>query len=700
MSSPAGNLDSTRASSVDGTREPESVSAADFLPALYDFALRTTLDASAAAGVCATVLERAIDDETARRGQHASFHAWLFGLGRSEALDSMRQRNWPDAPSGDEEPVTGQVSASDRRFFEPSSPGQDTELSMWAWQAARGQRPRDYSLLDLSLRRGISDEEVAEIASLSRTAVHAVLGRLRAALEEAFATSVLFFRGRETCPELAAVVGDNNSVPGPSMRREIARHAELCATCRGTREALPPAAGLLAQLKDVQPAEEVTRQAQRGNGASAATAAAGLIPGAAALAGMGVAAAEDVAGKPGSAGGVAPPARAETIVPQTAPADERTAAEALPGPPESETAAEGDAAAAGALPATAVSGRSSGENGKGAADTTGRTVRADEPEGDAPKTPGSDLNPAAVTVLSAGGGVAASTGGELPPLRRIPPGGIITGPPRPPARPWDRFQDDSGGRGRLFLMAALLVAAAAVIYIGVALGDSIRGGGGGSSNAGLPVLPTKVSGVQELSCTSGSVTIDSGSRANLIFDAPALGGFQVADVAVQPVPPASAQSVTVRAQADRSVLFEAGSRNTGSSAREQYNLNVNFARDSERTSSRCTVFVQAPATPEPRPSATVEPTREATAAPRSEVVLSTPQATASTPTPTATPTPAPTATPVPTQVPPTPVPPTPTLEPTPVPPPPPPPPLTYCEELATRGYANAAERDYFFRYCR
>jgi len=159
---------------------------------LYDFAIRIVLDGVAAAAVVDSVLERAADS-ISEKPAFLGLRAWMFGQVRDVALETLRQRGRAeDAPDAAPTPL----SPSDEMFVQTQDPSIH-ELALWAWQASRGQRPRDYSLLDLALRRGLPAEEVAEIAGLSRTGIYSVLGRLRGTFEESFSATALFYMGRQ-----------------------------------------------------------------------------------------------------------------------------------------------------------------------------------------------------------------------------------------------------------------------------------------------------------------------------------------------------------------------------------------------------------------------------------------------------------------------------------------------------------------------
>ena len=212
-----------------------------FAPGIYDFVVRVTLDPVSAEQATESTLNR-LASEIGSRPSGLSVQAWLYGIARDEALEGMRQR--VRNPGSREEPTAGALAPMDPRFLETNG-AFSSDAAAWAWGSARGQRPRDYSILDLLLRRKITPEEVADIASLSRNGVYGVIGRLRGGFEEAFTSSALYSTGRRGCSDLAALIGDSPTL-GPALRREISRHAEICVACRGTKESLPAAADVFA----------------------------------------------------------------------------------------------------------------------------------------------------------------------------------------------------------------------------------------------------------------------------------------------------------------------------------------------------------------------------------------------------------------------------------------------------------------------
>jgi hypothetical protein len=108
---------------------------------LYDFGLRATLDPAVAAAITRSSIEH-LRSNAQERPEDVSVRGWLFASAQEQVLAVATDRTrGPEV----------RLSAGDRRFTQTD--GADREVALWAWQAARSLRPRDYCLLDLTLRR-------------------------------------------------------------------------------------------------------------------------------------------------------------------------------------------------------------------------------------------------------------------------------------------------------------------------------------------------------------------------------------------------------------------------------------------------------------------------------------------------------------------------------------------------------------------
>ncbi|MET7328049.1 hypothetical protein [Nonomuraea sp. NPDC005650] len=124
-----------------------------------------------------------------------------------------------------------------------SRPGRMSELLPEALLSlGRPQR----ELLDLSMRHGLADTEIAVIFELRQDEVRTIVTQAAASLEEWFA-AIIAARGRDGCPDLTARVSAWVAAPGRRARARIGRHIQSCATCRAAPRTMS-AAALLRRL--------------------------------------------------------------------------------------------------------------------------------------------------------------------------------------------------------------------------------------------------------------------------------------------------------------------------------------------------------------------------------------------------------------------------------------------------------------------
>ncbi|TMR95090.1 RNA polymerase sigma factor [Nonomuraea basaltis] len=124
-----------------------------------------------------------------------------------------------------------------------SRPGRMSELLPEALLSL--DRPQR-ELLDLSVRHGLADPELAAIFELDPAEVRAIVDRAAAGLEEWFA-AIAAARSRDGCPDLTARVAAWVTAPGRRARARIGRHIQSCATCRAAPRTMS-AGALLRRL--------------------------------------------------------------------------------------------------------------------------------------------------------------------------------------------------------------------------------------------------------------------------------------------------------------------------------------------------------------------------------------------------------------------------------------------------------------------
>jgi RNA polymerase sigma factor (sigma-70 family) len=211
-----------------------------YFPEVYDYAIRISRDRDIAALVLQSSflrLHQALQSGT----PPPSVKLQLFVGAHHDLAERVRRRR-SLVMEGEE----AFVAPDPDRLGRPLGGAELHELTRVAWQAARELRPEDYELLDLSVRRNLSDEEIAAAVRTRPQTVQARLDRARAMFEDSFSSHLLLLYGRRACLELDFLVAEDKW--SSSLRRRIFHHLAACQICQGTRRAYPSAADVLASI--------------------------------------------------------------------------------------------------------------------------------------------------------------------------------------------------------------------------------------------------------------------------------------------------------------------------------------------------------------------------------------------------------------------------------------------------------------------
>jgi len=221
--------------------------------AIYDFVLRTLKDRD----IATDAIRAAFIDlwhRARRRKAGNQVRAWIYAKTRERAVRAGRRRSAGDAgvpADSTDAPAFAQRGLSDVSHGEPEL---DAEVSRIVWEFAAQLSPKEYSLLDLHLRRGLKVDELAESLGLTTTKVYIILYRLRQALVEWASAALLSRRGRKQCSELDAVLAETRAAQeSRDYRRSITKHLEVCSRCHASTATYPSALQTFADLAPLEP---------------------------------------------------------------------------------------------------------------------------------------------------------------------------------------------------------------------------------------------------------------------------------------------------------------------------------------------------------------------------------------------------------------------------------------------------------------
>ena len=248
---------------------------------VHDLAVRALRSPDVAADAAQATFQQAAQRLASGRVPE-QIRAWLYSIAISEAATDMHQAAASRQPV-DEQSLPSFIEIDALRLAGVQGVAEDIGYRKLVWDSATRLSPREYLLLDLSLRRELSAEEIGESLGISEETAETTVAGVRQAFEQNTAVELLTLRGRESCPELEADV-QRSSVPDawPELQHAVAAHYNACETCRATVASHPASPVVLGGFALV-PAAAGLKEVTWGNvvavlPAAAATATAGAKP--------------------------------------------------------------------------------------------------------------------------------------------------------------------------------------------------------------------------------------------------------------------------------------------------------------------------------------------------------------------------------------------------------------------------------------
>jgi RNA polymerase sigma factor (sigma-70 family) len=208
------------------------------LRGVYDFVARVVRDPAAAEDITQMTFIRAWEGRHRLRDP-VRFKAWLFTIAHNLALNHVTRGR--KAESIDDQPELATPAAG------PEAEVEAKDAAQLVWAAAASLEPRQYAVLDLSLRRDLATPEIAEVLGVSSSHAAVLLNRAREALGNAV-RYLLVARRRDHCARLAALVPAGLESLTPEQRTTVDRHMRRCPDCQGLAHRLTHPAELFGGL--------------------------------------------------------------------------------------------------------------------------------------------------------------------------------------------------------------------------------------------------------------------------------------------------------------------------------------------------------------------------------------------------------------------------------------------------------------------
>ncbi len=207
-------------------------------PEIHDFLARTVHDDAVAEDLTQNTFIRLIErGETVRETEKV--RPWLFTVAHNLAVTHVTRRRPAD-------PIDAALAiASGEKGPEEEAAAADA--ARLVWDAARSLEPRQYAVLDLTVRRGFTVAEIAEVLEITPAHAAVVVHRAREALGQAIRLLVVV-RQRRHCARLAELIPEGTEVLTPDLRATADRHMRRCENCKEVGAKLTDPAELFAAL--------------------------------------------------------------------------------------------------------------------------------------------------------------------------------------------------------------------------------------------------------------------------------------------------------------------------------------------------------------------------------------------------------------------------------------------------------------------
>ena len=226
-----------------------------YVDPIYDYLVRLTRSRELAADIAQDTFIRAMQ-KIDQLDQPGAFKGWIYRIARSQALNQLERegRSVAMAPMDGEteglNPLLSQIDPD--RLTSPAVVAEIEETASLVWEAAEGLDERTYTVLDLTVRRGLDSAEIAEVMGVTAGNAYTMVSRMKDRVEAVIGAYVMAHRPNQACQELAGILA---GVELPPMTADLARsvngHVTGCETCDPHRRKLVAPANVFAAFAAV-----------------------------------------------------------------------------------------------------------------------------------------------------------------------------------------------------------------------------------------------------------------------------------------------------------------------------------------------------------------------------------------------------------------------------------------------------------------
>lgn len=210
----------------------------EYASGIYDFLVRLVHDRAAAEDLTQATFIKAFEHRSTLRDPE-KVRCWLWATAHNQGLNHLARQRKSD-------PLDEQFDLATLARG-PEETVEAKDAAELVWLAAASLEPRQYTVLDLTVRRDLSTAEVAEALGVPVGHAAVLVNRAKEALGHAV-RYLLVARRREKCPQLAALVPAGVRALTPEQRSAVDHHMRRCERCRELGDQLTAPAELLGAL--------------------------------------------------------------------------------------------------------------------------------------------------------------------------------------------------------------------------------------------------------------------------------------------------------------------------------------------------------------------------------------------------------------------------------------------------------------------
>jgi RNA polymerase sigma factor (sigma-70 family) len=165
---------------------------------------------------------------------------WLYALTRNECLRQARRSRVASQPR--------RIDSRDQTMYFGAADLKAEQARAWIRDAAAGMQPERREALDLTVRHGLSEPDVATVLGLPAKRAAERVAAARDDLDHALDSLLIARAGHGECAELDALLAGWDGRFNQSVHERVSGHTASCATCAAGASARGGAADRFAEL--------------------------------------------------------------------------------------------------------------------------------------------------------------------------------------------------------------------------------------------------------------------------------------------------------------------------------------------------------------------------------------------------------------------------------------------------------------------